>query len=76
MRKANSKGLLEFLFDQMDKLDNKEIDVQTARAQSELAKQANNVLNYEIKRAETMMSLEKHNTEYQSSIKIRDVEDI
>ncbi len=42
MKPTNNKSLLHFLFDTMDKLEKKEIDVDTAKAQANLAKQANN----------------------------------
>ena len=41
MQPTNNKSLLHFLFDQMEKLDKKEIDVEQAKAQANLAKQAN-----------------------------------
>jgi hypothetical protein len=52
----------------MEKLDKKEITVQEGQAQANLAKQANNLLNYELKRAEVLLKLEG------SNIKLRDIE--
>ena len=52
MTPTNSKTLFLFLCDQMAKLDRKEIDVQTATAQSSLARQANVVRMYELKKKE------------------------
>jgi len=49
--KASSKAIFEHLCDQMHKLNKKEISVEEAKAQSNLAKQANNVLRYELDRA-------------------------
>ena len=49
--KTSSKSIFEHLCSQMDKLDNKQISVEEAKAQSNLAKQANNVLKYELDRA-------------------------
>ena len=46
MTPVNNKSMLAFIFLQMEKLDNNEIDVQTASAQANLAKQANNALMY------------------------------
>lgn len=43
----------------MVKLDQKEIDYQTAMAQAKLASQANNVFDYELKRAVVQMRLKQ-----------------
>jgi hypothetical protein len=48
---ASSKSIFEHLCDQMQKLNAKQISVEEAKAQSNLAKQANNVLRYELDRA-------------------------
>lgn len=68
MQPVNSKSLLHFIFNQMEKLDKKEITVQEGQAQANLAKQANNLLTYELKRAEVQLKLEG------STIKIREIE--
>ena len=47
---VNTKSLLSFIFAQMAKLNNNEIDANTACAQAKLASQACNLLNYELKR--------------------------
>ena len=39
MKPVNNKSMIAFLFDQMNKLDNGEIDVQKAREQANLSKQ-------------------------------------
>lgn len=70
----NAKSLFHFICDQMEKLDSKSTTVQEAQAQANLAKQANNILVYELKRADTQMKLDKHNAEMQQNIKIRNVE--
>lgn len=74
MKPVNQKSLLAFLFDQMEKLDRKEIDVQTASAQANLAKQVNNVISLELKRADVQMKLNAHNKEYAANVEIRQVE--
>lgn len=74
MTPVNNKSLLHFVFDQMEKLDKKEIDVQTAKAQADLAKQVNNMMKYELDRANMLIKLEAHNKEYKSDIKLRDIE--
>jgi len=74
MEPVNNKSLLTFIFNQMEKLDNKEIDVQTAAAQANLSKQANNALLYEIKRADIQMKLTQHNAIYKDGLKLREAE--
>jgi len=74
MTPVNSKSLLHFIFDQMEKLDRKEITVQEGQIQANLAKQANNVLNYELKRADVQMKLTVHNAIYKDGLKLREVE--
>lgn len=74
MQPLNSKSVLHFLFGQMEKLDNRQIDVHTAKAQADLAKQAHNLIKYELDRAKTLMSLEQHNKEYNSNIELRNIE--
>ena len=74
MRPVNTKSMLHFVFGQMEKLDNKEITVQEAHEQAELAKQANNILTYETKRADIQMRLAAHNAIYKDGLKLREVE--
>lgn len=74
MQPVNSKSLLSFIFGQMEKLDSKEIDVETAQTQASLAKQANNILNYELKRAQVQMDLSRHNNECADKVYLREVE--
>lgn len=54
---ANSKAIFKHLCDQMHKLSAKVITVDEAKAQANLAKQANNILKYELERAKT---IQKH----------------
>jgi hypothetical protein len=67
--------MLAFIFDQMNKLDKGVINVETASAQAKLAKQANNVLDYELKRTLVQIKLQKIGalTDIQE-VKLRDVE--
>jgi len=74
MKPVNSKSLLAFVFGQMEKLDNGEIDNAQAREQSNLVKQANNLLKYELDRSKVKMELEKHNNLYNSEQGLRDIE--
>lgn len=54
---VNTTKLLAFLFEQMEKLDKGEIDATKAAAQAQLAKQANNVLDYELRRTIVQIKL-------------------
>lgn len=74
MTPVNSKSLLAFVFSQMEKLDSKEIDVDTANAQSKLVQQANNLIRSEHERARVKMEIIKHNSEYTSSVELREIE--
>lgn len=74
MKPTNNKSLLHFIFDQMEKLDEKKITVDEAKAQANLAKQANNSLKYEIDRAKIIMELNNHKTETGNDVGLRNAE--
>ena len=74
MKPVNSKSLFAFICGQMDKLDKKEIDVAEAQSQANLARQANNILAYELKRADTMVKLSEHNKITGENIRLREIE--
>ena len=74
MKAVNNKSLLGFIYDQMEKLDSKEINVDEAKAQAGLAKQANNMMRYELDLAKTRMTLKEHNNKFQDNIELRNVE--
>tara|TARA_R110002050_G_C8769671_1_gene500315 strand:- start:54 stop:290 length:237 start_codon:yes stop_codon:yes gene_type:complete len=74
MKPVNSKSLLGFVFEQMEKLDKGEIDNAKAREQSNLIKQANNLLKYELDRSKVKIQLAEHNTIYKDNIELRDIE--
>jgi hypothetical protein len=76
MTPVNTKSLLAFVFGQMEKLDNKQIDVNTANAQSKLIQQANNLIRSEHEKARVKMELEKHNAEYKNNVQLRNVESL
>lgn len=71
---VNAKSLFHFLCDQMEKLDKKEITVQEAQGQANIAKQLNNLLNYELKRVDTQIKLDQHNFEFKKNLELREVE--
>lgn len=56
---VNTKSLLAFVFNQMERLNSGEIDANTACAQAKLASQASNLLNYELKRTIVQMRLKE-----------------
>lgn len=62
---VNTKNLLAFIYSQMQRLSNGEIDSNTACAQAKLASQASNLLNYELKR--TIVQLRLHDIRGESS---------
>ena len=74
MEPANSKSLFSFLCNQMEKLDKGEINVEQAKAQANLGKQVNNVLKYELDRANLQMKLQVHNNNYDNKVSIREIE--
>lgn len=61
MRPVNTKSMFHLLCECMDRLDRNEIDVAQASAMSKLIGQANNLLNYELKRAALMTNKEFRN---------------
>lgn len=65
---ASSQNIFKHLCDQMDKLNSKVISVEEAKAQANLAKQANNLLRYELDRASFIAKNSAEN--------IRNIEDI
>ena len=74
MKPINNKSLLHFIFDQMEKLDSGNTTVEQAKAQANLAKQANNSLKYEIERSRLLMDLENHRKETGNTIEFRNDE--
>lgn len=88
MEPVNSKSMLHFVCNEMNKLSeqtakfakkelsNGEIVIFTnvARTQAALASQAHNLLTYEVKRAEVQMKLTAHNAIYKDGLKLREVE--
>ena len=75
MQPVNTKSLLTFIFSQMEKLDKGEITNETACAQAKLASQANNVLNYELKRTIVQIKMQEIGAIADSTdIKLREIE--
>ena len=74
MTPVNNKSLLCFIFDQMAKLDSGTITTEQAKAQANLAKQANNSLKYELDLTKVKMELAEFNISKNTKIEIRDAE--
>jgi hypothetical protein len=74
MKPTNNKSLLHFLFQTMEKLESREIDVDTAKAQANLAKQANNSLRYELERATLQLKINEATGIIDKNLKIREIE--
>ena len=71
----NTKSLLAFIFNQMERLNSGEIDANTACAQAKLASQASNLLNYELKRTIVEMRLKEIGGGMQHTIpRLREIE--
>lgn len=66
-KNVNSRELLKHAFNTMNALENKEISVEEAKAQSNLIKQSNNIFRYELDRAVAIQKFE--------NIEIRNIED-
>ena len=56
---VNTKSFLAFIFNTMEKLDKGVIDTNVACAQAKLMSQANNVIDYELKRTLTQIKLKE-----------------
>lgn len=69
---VNTKSLLSFIFRQMEKLDSGEINANQACAQAKLASQANNLLDYELKRTIVQMKLKE--TGQNAEPRLREIE--
>jgi copper(I)-binding protein len=74
MKPVNNKSLIAFLFDQMDKLDSNQIDVEQAKAQANLAKQVNNAMKYELDLANTKIKIAEFNKTSESKVELRNAE--
>lgn len=74
MKPTNNKSVLHFLFDQMEKLDKREISVDEAKAQAAIAKQVNNCMKYELDRSRLLMDLDNHRRLTGEAIDFRNAE--
>lgn len=71
---VNTKSFLAFIFNTMEKLDKGEIDTNTACAQAKLMSQANNVLDYEIKRTLVQIKLKEMGMMQDKQPSLREIE--
>ena len=67
-QRANTKNLLIHAFDVLKKLNAKVIDPEEAKAHSDLIKQSNNLLKYELDRAKALAKFD--------NIKLREIEEL
>jgi hypothetical protein len=67
-KKVNAKELLKHAFNTMMLLKSKAISVEEAKAQSNLLKQSNNLLRYELDRAIAVQKFDK--------LEIREIEEL
>lgn len=74
MKPVNNKSLTAFLFDVMEKLNNGDVSVEIAKAQTNLAKQVNSQMRYELERARVIMELTKHNAIFKDGANLREIE--
>lgn len=75
MQPVNTKSLLAFIFNQMERLNAGEITANEAMAQAKLASQASNVLNYELKRTIVQMRMQQIGAGIEASdITLRNIE--
>jgi hypothetical protein len=74
MTPVNNKSLLAFIFNQMEKLDSNDITVEQAKAQANLAKQANNSLKYEIELVKVKMEIQDFNNTNVKQVEFRNAE--
>lgn len=70
----SNQELFAHVCTQMDLLARKKISVDDAKAQAGLAKQANNLLRYELDRAKAEARLHEYNTRNKTEFSIRDIE--
>lgn len=74
MKILTNKGLFTHICDQMERLSQKKITVDEAKGQAALAKQANNLLRYEIDRVKTEMKAFEFNNANKTEFQIREIE--
>lgn len=71
-KNVNTKNLAAFLFNEMQRLKDKETTPQEAAAQAKLASQINNLLDYELKRTVVQMKLKETGADIE--VKLREIE--
>ena len=71
-KNINTKNLAAFLFNEMQRLKDKETTPQEAAAQAKLASQINNLLDYELKRTVVQMKLKETGADIE--VKLREIE--
>lgn len=74
MTPVNNKSLMAFMFNQMEQLNDKKIDVPEANAQANLLNKVTNLMKYELDRAKVQMKLTEHNAIYKDGLTLRNIE--
>ena len=74
MKPTNNKSLLHFIFQTIEKLENGDINSETAKAQANLAKQANNTLKYELDKTSLQLKINEANGIIDTNLRIREIE--
>lgn len=71
----NTKALFHFLTEQMERLNNDEISINEASTYAKLAREAVNILKYELVRAQLQMQIDQHcQNQNFKRIELREVE--
>jgi len=71
---VNTKSLFAFVCQQMQNLSDDKITVADAKAQAGLVNSAVKVLNYEIERVKTQMSIREFNVKTGATLELRQIE--
>lgn len=76
MQSKTNKDLFAHICEQMERLGQKKITVDEAKGQAALAKQANNLLRYELDRVKTEMKVREYNEANKTGFSVREIEEI
>jgi DnaJ-domain-containing protein 1 len=71
----NTKDLLQHAFQCMEDLSGGKITVDQAREQSNLIKQSNNLLRFELDRVQVLMKLQDHKEIHGDTLFLREIEE-
>jgi len=74
MKPVNNKSLTHYLFDLMEKVNNKEVELDSARVQTGIARQLQSAMRFENERVETLIKVDKYNRATGTNFVLRSVE--